>query len=235
VSGRLVATAEPLALGSARLMAQLGFDLPAGLGHPGRPGQTTVYLGRSGRVVAAFRLVDGARPSAGEALASLDRLGVHLAVLTGDSPEAASVLASELGLADVRAGLRPADKARLVAAAPRAHGTVAMLGDGLNDGPALAAADVGIAMGNGADLARTSAPVVLAGDDLRQVAWLLGLARRVDRAIRLNLFWATVYNALGIGLAAAGLLQPVLAALAMVVSSLLVLGNSLRLQRQKRG
>jgi Cu+-exporting ATPase len=142
-------------------------------------------------------------------------------------------LASELGLSDVRAGLRPDDKAALIAATPRRGGGVAMLGDGINDAPALTAADVGIAMGNGTDLARSAAPVVLASDDLRQVAWLLGLAQRVGRTVRANLFWAAFYNVLGIGLAAAGLLQPVMAAAAMVVSSLLVLGNSLRLQRQE--
>jgi Cu+-exporting ATPase len=214
-------------------MAQLGFVLPAELAGGDLAGESAVYLGRAGRVLAAFRLVDGTRPSAAAAVRALERLGLSLAVLTGDSPTAAEKLVGQLHLADLRAGLEPAEKARLVAAADRRAGAVAMLGDGVNDAPALAAADVGIAMGSGTDLARGSAPVVLAGDDLHQVVWLLGMARRVGTTVRTNLFWAVFYNVLGIALAAAGLLQPVLAAGAMVASSLLVLGNTLRLQRQQ--
>src|SRR5262249_10349074 len=147
---------------------------------------------------ARFCLSEAPREGAGAALREIERLGVRVAVLTGDGAAAARALGERVGVADVRAGLRPAEKLAGVAAARRA-GAVAMLGDGVNDAPSLAAADVGIAVGGGTDLARSSAPVVLAGDDPAQVAWLLRLARRVGWTVRANLFWAVVYNAVGIG------------------------------------
>ncbi len=233
VSGDLADGGGAVALGSERLMERLGL-LESAAGERVDSGDSSVvYLGVTGRVVAELHLADTPRPEALEAARSLRRLGVRLVVLSGDRRSAATALGSELGIEEVHAGLQPADKARLVAEVARQAGTTAMLGDGVNDAPSLAAADVGLAMGNGTDLARSVAPVVLMADDLRQVAWLLALARRVGRTVRLNLFWATLYNVVGIGLAAAGLLQPVFAAAAMVASSLLVLTNSLRLQRRE--
>jgi cation transport ATPase len=133
-----------------------------------------------------------------------------------------------LGIA-VRAGLLPDDKVDALAAASRQFGPVAMVGDGTNDAPALAASDLGIALGCGADVSRESAGVCLTTDDLLRVPWAIDLARRTVRVIRQNLFWAFAYNSLGIALAAGGWLSPAWAALAMVVSSALVVANSLRL------
>jgi P-type E1-E2 ATPase len=185
------------------------------------------------------------RPGAGDADGGLDRagqgrrrqgavpqrlreLGLDVAVLTGDHPTRGAALQQELGV-PVAAGLLPEDKVAAVTQARHSLGAVAMVGDGINDAPALAVADAGVALGCGADLARDAAPVCLLGDDLSRLPWAIELARRTVRVIRQNLLWAFAYNGLGVGLACAGLLNPVLAALAMVGSSLLVVGNSLRL------
>jgi Cu2+-exporting ATPase/Cu+-exporting ATPase len=154
---------------------------------------------------------------------------VSVTVLTGDSEPAGRAVGEVLG-AEVRAGLLPEEKVEAVRAG-RKEGLVAMVGDGINDAPALSAADVGVALGCGTDLAREAADVNVIGDDLRAVPWVLDLARRTRGTIRGNLFWAFFYNVAGIGLAAAGKLNPILAAGAMVLSSLFVVHNSQRLKK----
>jgi P-type E1-E2 ATPase len=149
--------------------------------------------------------------------------------LTGDSRAAGAALSQRLNVA-VESELLPHQKVELIEAAELA-GPVVMVGDGLNDAPALARASVGIAMGCGADVTREAADVSLLGDDLSQINWTLKLARRTYRTIGWNLAWAFLYNVAGVGLAMAGLLHPVLAAAAMVISSALVVGNSLRIYR----
>jgi Cu2+-exporting ATPase/Cu+-exporting ATPase len=138
------------------------------------------------------------------------------------------VLSRRLGIA-VQAHLLPEDKVRLLAESRAKLGPVAMVGDGLNDAPALAHADVGIALGCGVDVTREAADVSLVGSDLRRVAWTIHLARQTYRTIRQNLGWAFIYNVVGIGLAMVGVLHPIVSALAMVLSNLFVVGNSLRL------
>jgi P-type E1-E2 ATPase len=155
-------------------------------------------------------------------------MGLDVAVLTGDGAAQAAALGRELGL-PISSDLLPEGKVEAIRAAHAAIGPVAMVGDGLNDAPALAASDVGIAMGCGADVSRDAAVVCLLGNDLTRLPWAFDLARRTTRVIRQNLFWAFVYNLVGIVLACTGRLNPVFAALAMVLSSLFVVTNSLRL------
>ena len=170
------------------------------------------------------------RPDAAEAIRRLHEAGISTVLLSGDRVEAAESVARELGIARVEAPRLPQEKIEAVRAASGDGRTVAMVGDGINDAPALAAADVGIALGAGTDLARQAGNVVLLSDRLDRVPWLVALSRRTRRIIVQNLAWAFGYNAIALAAAAAGLLHPLLAAVAMVVSSLTVLSNSARIQ-----
>lgn len=244
VQGRVDGHGSTVYLGSRLLMDRAGLVDEERVAEPGggeeSKGGTLVYLGWEGRVRALFVLGEEVRPEAVEAVGRLQRMGVTVSVLTGDGRPAADALRDQLGIADVRWGLLPEDKVRLLEEAKGAGGRagqahrkrrVAMVGDGVNDGPALAAADVGMALGCGTDIAREAAGVNLLGSDLSQIPELLALARQTRRLIAENLFWAFFYNAIGIPLAALGLLTPVLSALAMVLSSLFVVGNSLHRRR----
>jgi heavy metal translocating P-type ATPase len=192
--------------------------------------ESYVGIGWGGRLRGAFFLCEDVRCGVSEALAELREMGLSVEILTGDSPARAARLARQLSV-NVRGGLLPREKLAAITEARRHLGPVAMVGDGINDAPALAASDVGMAMGCGADISRDAADVCLLGNDLRRVPWAVELAKATVRVIRQNLFWACAYNALGIGLAATGRLNPVVAAIAMAVSSFFVVSNSLRLRR----
>ena len=153
-------------------------------------------------------------------------------MLTGDSAQRAENIGRRLGVA-VRGGLLPEDKLAAIRAASHDRTGVAMVGDGINDAPALAAADIGIALGCGADVSREAAEVCLLGNDLSRVPWAVELAHRTVGVIRQNLFWTFAYNTLGIGLAVTGRLNPIWASAAMMLSSFFVVGNSLRLGSMK--
>jgi heavy metal translocating P-type ATPase len=219
-------------LGSLRLMQENSLIVPPSLTamvERARQGeQPLACIGWEGEIRGLFLLEEQVRPEAEAALARLRAQGLAVALLTGDHAARGQAIGRQLGIA-VQAELLPADKAAAVEQVQRTYGVVAMVGDGINDAPALARSDVGVAMGCGADVARDSAQVCLLGNDLRRLPWAIDLARRTARVIRTNLFWAFVYNIVGIGLACTGRLNPVLAALAMVMSSLLVVANSLRL------
>jgi P-type E1-E2 ATPase len=188
-------------------------------------------LSWDGKVRALFTFKEKLRPDSEAALAALRQSGLAVCVLTGDHQRRGDELARELGTS-VHAELLPEQKLEALAQLRERHGPVAMVGDGINDGPALAASDVGIALRCGADIARAQAAVCLFGDNPADVAVAMVLARRTVRVIRQNLFWAMAYNILGIGLACTGRLNPVWAALAMTLSGGLVLANSLRLARK---
>lgn len=193
-----------------------------------RTGQPVVALGSGGHVRGVFLLEEHLRPDAKTAIARCADLGLDQVVLTGDRLARGRELALQLGL-PVRAELLPEQKLAALQSLKSPRGCVAMVGDGLNDAPALAAADIGIALGCGADVTRDSADLCLLSADLRIVPWMVDLSRRTVRIIRTNLAWSFGYNSLGVVAAASGQLHPAFAAALMVVSSLMVLGNSIRL------
>jgi heavy metal translocating P-type ATPase len=236
VRGCRVADGAIVYLGSPRWLGEMGLrcppELSSAINDACRDEQTLTCLGWEGTLRAMFTLREQLRPEAGQAIALLRDQGLDVAVLTGDHASRAQVLAKELGIA-VEAELLPEGKVDAVTRSCQEFGSVAMVGDGINDAPALAASDVGVAMGCGADVSRESASVCLLSNDLTRLPWAIALARRTVRVIRGNLFWAFAYNLIGVGFACTGRLNPVLASLAMVLSSLFILSNSLRLAGQE--
>jgi heavy metal translocating P-type ATPase len=192
-------------------------------------GKAASFVGWDGKVQGLFVFAETLRPGAKALLEACETAGLDCVVLTGDHWQRACLLSDALGVS-VSAELTPEDKVRRIQAIHARIGPVAMVGDGINDAPALAAADIGIAMGCGADVSRDSADICLMGNELSRLSWLYGLAKATVRTIRLNLFWAFAYNAIGIVLALTGRLNPIVAALCMVASSASVVANSLRLR-----
>ncbi|GAA2174400.1 heavy metal translocating P-type ATPase [Agrococcus versicolor] len=226
--------------GSAEWIAQawsapVAAPLAAAIDEAQSRGATTVVVAWDGVARGVLAVRDEVRPTSAAAVARLDRMGVRVAMVSGDNARAARAVATEVGIDDVIAGATPADKVAAVRAA-QAHGSVAMVGDGVNDAAALAAADLGIAMGTGTDAAQHAADVTLVGGDLETAADAIALSRRTLATIRVNLVWAFAYNVVAIPVAMAGLLTPMLAGLAMALSSVLVVGSSLtlRLYRPRR-
>ncbi len=222
-------------VGRERLFAGQDLTVPADLARQCREweqaGRTAVLAGWDGAARGAIAVADTVKPSAAPAVAELRALGLRPILLTGDNETAARAVAAAVGIDEVIAGTLPADKAAVITGL-RADGyRVAMVGDGVNDGPALAAADLGLALGSGTDVAISAADMILLRDDLLTVPDAIGLARAAFRTIRRNLAWAFGYNAAAIPLAALGYLNPVIASAAMTLSSLFVVASSLRLQR----
>jgi Cu+-exporting ATPase len=228
------------ALGNARLMEGFGID-PTPLAKAAetrrKQGETVMFLAAGGKLAGLVGVADPIKLSAAEAIAKLHALGIKVIMATGDNETTAKAVAAKLGIDELRAGLRPEDKLNLIAELQRQGRVVAMAGDGINDAPALAKADVGIAMGTGADVAMESAGLTLLKGDLRGVVRGVKLARATMRNIKQNLFFAFVYNALGVPVAAGVLypffgilLSPIIAAAAMSLSSVSVVGNALRLR-----
>ena len=201
-------------------------------------GRTPAFVAVDGALAGLFAVADVVTDEARRAVASLTRMHIEVAMLTGDREESARTIAAELGITRVFAEVKPQDKARIVAEARARGRRVAMVGDGINDAPALASADVGIAIGSGTDIAVAAADITLLRSGISALPTALALARHSLRIIRENLFWAFVYNSVGIPVAAGALyaatgwlLSPVLASAAMSLSSVSVLANSLRLRR----
>jgi Cu+-exporting ATPase len=203
-------------------------------------GATVLFAAVDGQPAGFLAAADTLKPSAKAAIAGLKALGLRVVMLTGDAEATARAIAAEAGIADVVAGVLPAGKADAIARLKAEGRRVAMAGDGVNDAPALAGADVGIAMGTGSDVAIESAGVTLAGGDVAALPRAVRLSRATLRNVRQNLFFAFVYNVVGVPVAAGVLypafgilLSPVLASAAMTFSSLSVVGNALRLRRAR--
>ena len=191
--------------------------------------RTPVMVAIDGRAVAVLGISDPVRAESRAAVAELRAMGLHVVMLTGDDRATAQAVAGDVGIDEVIAEVMPAEKQAAISRLREQGRVVAMVGDGINDAPALALADVGIAIGTGTDVAVEAADVTLLQPDLRGVARTLQLCRRTMRVIRQNLFWAFAYNAVGVVFAATGWLHPALAAAAMVASSGFVVANSLSL------
>jgi Cu2+-exporting ATPase len=193
--------------------------------------KTAVFLAYGERIIGLLSVVDTLRKDAAAAVGILKEGGFRVRLLTGDSGPVASRIANEAGIDSVVSRVTPAQKAEIVRAARSEGARVLMVGDGVNDAPSLVEADVGMAMGRGTDIAIESAGAVLTGGDLLLVPRFLAMSRKTMRIIRQNLAWAFSYNIVAIPLAVTGHLHPILAAGLMSVSSLVVVGNSLRLKK----
>jgi Cu+-exporting ATPase len=228
-----------VAVGNGAMMAAVGIDVAAATGPaPAGAGQTLVWVAVAGELVGLIALADRPRSSSKDDVARLQAQGLEVIMLTGDSRMAAEAIAREVGIEEVHAEVLPGDKASVVKRMQGEGRRVAMVGDGVNDAPALMQADVGIAIASGTDVAAESADIVLMRSRLTDVARAIELSRAVMRTIRQNLFWAFFYNAAGIPVAAGvlylfggPLLNPMLASLAMAFSSVSVVANALRLRR----
>ncbi len=228
----------PLRLGSARWMLESGADPGTAVAGAQAGGRTVAWLlamQPSPRLLGWLAFADTAKPHAAEAVAELRAMGLRTVLVSGDTRASAETLAREVGIDEMHAEVLPADKAALVTRLQKGEGgpprRVAMVGDGLNDAPALAAADLGVAMGQGTDVAMHAAAVTLLRGDVRGVAQAIDISRRTVTKIRQNLFWAFAFNTIGIPLAAFGALSPVIAGAAMALSSVTVVSNALLLSR----
>jgi Cd2+/Zn2+-exporting ATPase/Cu+-exporting ATPase len=221
VNGRMVV------IGSRAYLQNDGIRVPEFDAQP--QAASEIYVAQSGVYIGRIEVADVLRPGAKPAIRSLKELGIRTLLLTGDAPAIADAIGRDLGVDHVKGGLLPEDKLRQVEGLRSAGRVVAMVGDGVNDAPALVAANVGIAVGSGTDVARESASVLLLGDDLTRLAELLKIARQCRRIIMTNFAGTIAVDAVGVGLAAFGMLNPILAALIHVTSEMTFILNSARL------
>jgi Cu+-exporting ATPase len=229
-------TGRSVLLGNRRLFTECGID-PASvedeLARLELEGKTAMLVGYDGRVAGIVAVADTVKPEAREAVTALLRDHVEVVMLSGDNERTARAVAATLGIGRVIAEVLPGDKARVIQDLQRQGKVVAMVGDGVNDAPALAAADIGIAIGSGSDVAKETGGIILIKDDVRDVVTGIRLSRATMRKIKQNLFWAFAYNSAGIPIAALGFLNPIIAAAAMALSSLSVIVNSALLKRAR--
>ncbi|MGP1665579.1 MAG: HAD-IC family P-type ATPase, partial [Rhodanobacter sp.] len=241
---RATVDGSAVALGNAKLMTELQVatsdDVHARAEQLRGQGATVMFLAVDAALVALLAVADRIKPDTPQAIAALRAAGMRIVMLTGDNATTAQAVATTLGIDEVHADVSPADKAAVVNTLRAEGRRVAMAGDGINDAPALAAADIGIAMGSGTDVAMQSASVTLVKGELSAIVRARSLSQATVRNIRQNLFFAFVYNAVGVPLAAGALypwfgitLSPMIAALAMSLSSVSVVSNALRLRRAK--
>lgn len=227
------AEGKSVLLGNLQWMEEQKIDFSFDASAWENAGKTVLYMAVDKQAAAVIAVADPIKDSAVSAVAALHAMGISVQMVTGDRPRTANAIAEQIGIDRVTASVLPEGKAKAVQAAKRAVHTVAMVGDGINDAPALAAADVGFAMGSGTDIAMESGDVVLVGGNIAALPAAICLSRATMRKIRQNLFWAFFYNCIGIPVAALGLLSPVFAGAAMAFSSVSVVTNSLLLKKSK--
>jgi Cu+-exporting ATPase len=226
-------------LGSLRWLKESGVDLAAGekfIAEWSQQGATIVGLAVEKDLAGLFAVRDAVKTNAAKVVGQLQAQGLKTFLLTGDNSLTAASIAKQVGIApeNVFAEVRPEQKAEFVKKLQAAGGRVAFVGDGINDAPALSQADLGIAVSRASDVAREAADIILLKSEIEAVPEALGLARATLRTIKQNLFWAFFYNALGVPLAACGVISPIFCAAAMGVSDLVVIGNALRLLRWRQ-
>jgi cation-transporting ATPase V/Cu+-exporting ATPase len=232
---RAVVDGREVVVGRRSLLEREGLHVPPSVERYAEDfesqGHTVFWVGWDGEAAGVVAVADTVKPGAAEAVAALHRLGVRVAMITGDNRATAAAIAAQVGIDRVLADVQPEDKVEEIRRLQGEGRVVAMVGDGINDGPALAQADLGIAIGTGTDVAIEASDVTLISGDLDGVVRAVGLSRRTFGTIAQNLFWAFGYNVAAIPLAAFGLLNPIIAGAAMAMSSVSVLANSLRLRR----
>ena len=236
VQGRI--DGEPVLLGNRRLMQREGVDIAQVQLEMERleaDGKTAMLLASGARLVAVIAVADTVRPEAQEAIAALQAEKVQVIMLSGDNQRTAAAIGRLLGIDRVIADVLPSDKAKVIKELQASGKVVAMVGDGVNDAPALATADIGIAIGSGSDVAKETGGIILLRNDVRDVVTGIRLSRATMRTIKQNLFWSFIYNSIGVPIAALGFLNPMIAAAAMALSSLSVIINSALLKRVKLG
>ena len=225
------AGSKKIIAGNKKLMLEKNINLSSGI--ISEDNKTSVYIAIDNQLKGIIEIDDKLKENSAEAISSLKALGIRTIMITGDHQEAAKSIAEKIGIDEFKAEILPEDKANAVKKFQQEFGITAMVGDGINDAPALAQSDIGIAIGKGTDVAIETAEIVLINDDLRNVVKAIKLSRKTLSTIKQNLFWAFIYNVLGIPLAALGLLNPMFAALAMSLSSVSVVSNSLKLKKVK--
>jgi P-type E1-E2 ATPase len=222
-------------IGNRRLLEEQEIPLPIEPKEERQEVSTIVFLADRDGLICSFAAADMVKPEAAEVVATLGTMGMKMVMVSGDQNAPVAHIAAQVGLDDYRAQTLPTEKAGFVEELKAAGRSPAMVGDGINDAPALTSADIGIAVAKGTDIALESADIVLMRDDLELVPEALRLSRRTFATIRRNLFWALGYNITALPLAFFGLLHPIVCAGAMAVSSLCVVGNSLLLRRGQGG
>lgn len=227
---------KSLFVGNRRLIAELGIQVEPAIERQAREseaeGKTVSFIGWEGELRALAIFGDRIKPDAISLAAELKQRGIDVRLVSGDSPATTAWTASAIGIDSFESEILPEQKAEAVRRLQKSGSIVAMVGDGINDAPALAQADLGIAMASGTDIAMKAAAVILMNGSLPKILDVLDLSNQTMRVVRQNLFWAFFYNSLGISLAVAGILNPIMAAVAMLLSSVSVVGNSLRLARR---